>query len=240
MITLRDTMGANFIWIDHHVTAIDRHQDDGINGLLSTGLSACELCWQFFFGENDMPWGVKLLGIYDTWRKDEDDWRNGIGLNYAYRGCDTDPAEFDTLRAIFGMQNFQVSQIANQGLKVYDGIREFLEKYAEPNAWKTRLRCPESGNHHMAVVLNTPINNSICLEPLADKWGVDLMVVFNQFPENGTLNWKVSIYSRTDDFHAGKFCEQHGGGGHQGAAGCAFGVRAEMDWLNPYIADAAG
>ena len=70
--------GSNFIWIDHHISAINdyeklhkefnekhnRHQKYPA-GLRDTNFAACELTWHFFFPDEPMPEIVRLLGRYD-------------------------------------------------------------------------------------------------------------------------------------------------------------------------------
>ena len=65
-------------WIDHHKSSIAHISELEAAGLVFkhnyskefTGdkrVSACELCWQTFFGDTDMPDLVHLAGRYDVW-----------------------------------------------------------------------------------------------------------------------------------------------------------------------------
>ena len=56
-----------FIWIDHHISAIKSidSADILIFGLRDTKYAACELTWKYFFPDETMPEVVRLLGRYD-------------------------------------------------------------------------------------------------------------------------------------------------------------------------------
>jgi oligoribonuclease NrnB/cAMP/cGMP phosphodiesterase (DHH superfamily) len=60
---------SNFIWIDHHISAIkdmsETHFAKTANGLRDTKYAACELTWKYFFPNKPMPEIVRLLGRYD-------------------------------------------------------------------------------------------------------------------------------------------------------------------------------
>lgn len=69
-----------FIWIDHHVSALI--ENDTIwkqralahtrpshpEGLRDTKFATCELTWKYFFHDEEMPEIVRLLGRYDCFR----------------------------------------------------------------------------------------------------------------------------------------------------------------------------
>lgn len=60
---------SNFIWIDHHISAIkdvsETHFAKTTNGIRDTKFAACELTWKYFFPNEHMPEIVRLLGRYD-------------------------------------------------------------------------------------------------------------------------------------------------------------------------------
>jgi len=67
---LRDKEIGNFIWIDHHISAILDNkwlEEPGLifNGIRDTKFAACELTWKYFFPNKSMPEIVRLLGRYD-------------------------------------------------------------------------------------------------------------------------------------------------------------------------------
>jgi oligoribonuclease NrnB/cAMP/cGMP phosphodiesterase (DHH superfamily) len=66
---------SNFIWLDHHISAITAMENeypigDSIPiampfGFRDTNYAACELTWKYFFPNDKMPEIVRLLGRYD-------------------------------------------------------------------------------------------------------------------------------------------------------------------------------
>ena len=70
MEKLFDRLEGNFVWIDHHISAINMMFSEGERSIHPLGLqdvkfSACELTWKYFFPEKPMPELVRLLGRYD-------------------------------------------------------------------------------------------------------------------------------------------------------------------------------
>jgi len=55
----------NFIWIDHHISAINDNSKRNFHGIRDTKFAACELTWRYFFPNETMPEIVRLLGRYD-------------------------------------------------------------------------------------------------------------------------------------------------------------------------------
>ena len=70
----------NFIWIDHHKSALIENdvnwrrralshvRPSHPSGLRDMNFAACELTWQYFFPNETMPELVRLLGMYDSFR----------------------------------------------------------------------------------------------------------------------------------------------------------------------------
>jgi oligoribonuclease NrnB/cAMP/cGMP phosphodiesterase (DHH superfamily) len=59
---------TDFIWIDHHKTAIEKCSKlEPIAGIREIGKAACELTWEYLFPNKTMPEAVRLLGRYDVW-----------------------------------------------------------------------------------------------------------------------------------------------------------------------------
>ena len=85
MFNLIDKFKSNFIWIDHHISAMNdvaeyaNEYDYDVSypiGIRDTKFAACELTWKYFFSnpidkygeleeQNPMPEIVRLLGRYD-------------------------------------------------------------------------------------------------------------------------------------------------------------------------------
>ena len=95
MLKLWETKGLNFIWIDHHISAIKEMENAHenitsgaypIQGLRDVKFAACELTWKYFFPNEEMPEIVRLLGMYDTFRhKGTNEEYNVLIFQYAAR-----------------------------------------------------------------------------------------------------------------------------------------------------------
>ena len=71
MENLRQHLQDNFIWIDHHISAIksaDERTNNYYDGIRDAKFAACELTWKYFFPDEPMPEIVRLLGMYDSFR----------------------------------------------------------------------------------------------------------------------------------------------------------------------------
>lgn len=103
---------SNFIWIDHHISAINDYEKlhkefnekHNLNqkypeGLRNTKFAACELTWLYFmtdqnklhFDDEDvknMPEIIRLLGMYDSFRhKGTDEEQKILEFQYGARQC---------------------------------------------------------------------------------------------------------------------------------------------------------
>jgi hypothetical protein len=75
---------AELVWIDHHKTAIEALCVPGGPRFkyynCRSSYAACELTWESLRHSVDeaIPEAVRLLGAYDSWRKDDPDWDTKI------------------------------------------------------------------------------------------------------------------------------------------------------------------
>lgn len=72
MVSIAQRIGLNFIWNDHHISAINDFKCSDVkggyypNGSRDVRYAACELTWKHLFPEETMPEIVRLLGRYDS------------------------------------------------------------------------------------------------------------------------------------------------------------------------------
>lgn len=56
------------VWIDHHITAIEKLDDfKSVKGIRKIGVAACELTWRYLFPYQEAPEVVKLIGDRDVY-----------------------------------------------------------------------------------------------------------------------------------------------------------------------------
>ena len=62
-------VAESLVWIDHHKTAIEGVRQLGLEiaGSQEIGRAACELAWDYYFPQKEMPPVVRALGRYDVW-----------------------------------------------------------------------------------------------------------------------------------------------------------------------------
>lgn len=94
MIKLALRLGLNFIWNDHHISAIDSFKCSDVEGGYypegnrNTEFAACELTWKYFFPDQPMPEIVRLLGRYDCFRhKGTSEEKRVLEFQYGARQC---------------------------------------------------------------------------------------------------------------------------------------------------------
>lgn len=84
MLKLFQVMGNNFVWIDHHITAINSSEEYGYSNAqgmrgMARYTAACKLCHLYFNPKEEVPELIELLSNYDTWnKKGRFDWMNEV------------------------------------------------------------------------------------------------------------------------------------------------------------------
>lgn len=211
-------MTKRFVWIDHHVSAINEMEGLKIDGVRDVGESACELTWDWFNGDDvDMPDSVFLIGKYDTWRQD-DEKHYGITYSflsakkfhevhkYAPKGF---PSEY--LDLLLGYSVYDCAHDINNGGLLLNHMRDFY-KSIHDTAFKTCIEFEDRIYKAMSINFNRG-GSQVLSDAVCDE--VEILHIFHF---NGK-NWKNSIYSNKDDVDCSKIAESFGGGGHRGAAG---------------------
>lgn len=211
-----ENSNGEFTWIDHHVSAIKDFEDSGyqqIKAVLDTRYAACELTWTHFFPEHRMPYPVRMLGIYDTWRQNERmyNWdrvimpfqygmRSIVGLN-----VDAFPKSFLS-QPYLSMSHFEDIIHIGDTILIYQKEQD-------------RLLCNKSFVHefegYRAICLNAG-GGSNTFESVFDPEKHDLMLLFIY----SSKGWTISLRSVSDDVDVSAIAKKYGGGGHKKAAGC--------------------
>ena len=218
---------GQLIWCDHHVTAIDRYNEDedlAVDGIRSTKYCGAVLTWCYF---NDIdtddientpydelilkiPHWLRLVDAWDTWKLDSKYREEAEALNLAVQS------------------NLSMDRMA----KLDDNYQDYVEigrSYRDfRNQWSKALR-----DQYLFYKIQR-----------GDNFGVDRMItlaVLNVGNANSEFfgdeinrvdacvtmcfdgkKWKVSLYSNKPDIDCSYAAKIFGGGGHKGAAGCYF------------------
>lgn len=227
---IADICMGNFIWIDHHRSAISEFLDSDflrspatkktlhenfavyetphLRAILQDGIAACEIAWHYFFKGQRVPEAISLLGEYDTWRKEDNArWSEKIiPFQFAFRAICKSPETFPEWA--FG-DDVNVSLTIRTGM----AILKYIHTTNEINCQKNSFVIDFKGKK--AICLNGGGFNSDVFKSVYDEDKHDLMMPF-QF--NGKF-WTVSLYTTKDEIDCSVLAKSMGGGGHKKAAG---------------------
>lgn len=204
------SMCKEFIWIDHHASALAEYSnsDLALEGIQEDGKAGCELTWEYFYPDKEMPKAVYYIGRFDVWDHEHDE--NIVNFKYGMEQFDSDETNPDNhlWKDIFSNKD-QTDKIVEDGKivkKYYDSRAKILSKAI---AFDTII------DGYKAIVMNAE-GNSQLFDSVWDEDKYDLMLLFVR--KKG--QWIISMYSTQDAVDVSEIATKYGGGGHVGAAGC--------------------
>ena len=219
-----ETMGelaksGKFIWIDHHITAIQDSEQFGYSdctGLRRIGTAACELTWEYLFPNYDCPLVVQYLGAWDVFNKGRFDWEgivNPLQVAFSERYGLVPQHWYDELDDLMLNNNGLLDSIIHDGKIIYS----YNQQRSEAAVRKYGFEVIIDGKWKGICLMNTTFG-SIQFKSIISKY--DCSVVVNR--KNRDL-YNVSIYIEPEhliDFNAGEYLKKnYCGGGHKNAAG---------------------
>lgn len=197
-----DKIKHKLIWIDHHISAIEKHDKD-IQGLRDTNFAACELTWKYFFPDLPIPYIITQLGKYDSWRQDEE-WDTVVmPIQMVMKAWVNSPQTFPEW-AFHLHEGEDMGNIRHSGVLMLQA-KENLDIQKCKNVFYTTI------DGYKAVCLNAGAGSQVYKSV---KEPYDIMC---SFMYSGKY-WTVSFYSTIID--VSQLALRRGGGGHKGAAGC--------------------
>lgn len=213
--------GGEFIWIDHHKTAIDACADLNITGLRVVGKAACLLTWEYVNPLTEAPSFVKLLSDYDVWNNTNADyWENEVlPFQYGLRG-NTDPSENQEVWSallfhwVDTSECAAVEDIKSRGRIILEYQARQDAIYCKSFAYNAFIDTPERS--YRALVVNKGMMNSRAFNEVVDANKHDVMLAY---AAKGPNEVKCSIYAVCPVIDVSKIASYFGGGGHKGAAG---------------------
>jgi len=217
MLKLKD-LNKSLTIIDHHISfnkdfeAYENTNKYKITYIYEANKAACEIGWEYFFPNQEVPYAITLLGRYDTWRQKEGDWENEtLPFQYYMRiGC-TSAETFP----IFLLKEEKIPNMLTITQYVNGG--NLVLKYQEQ---QDMLACERSSFEAIvggfrAICLNTRSFSSNTLKTVYNPEKHDILVGFEY---TGT-KWSVSLRSIKPEFDVSLIAKSRGGGGHKAAAG---------------------
>ncbi len=200
---------CNFIWIDHHKTAIDeayKRKFFACGGQsLEIGKAACELVWDWFEYYESTNNFVHLMGRYDVW----DLIPGTLELQQGLKLYDTNPKNDEIwIKICLDDPSFLEECLKNGKLLLRKQKIENKE-FAEAYSFETSIDGLD------VIALNVGRANSKIFEDVYNPKYHDAMLAFCWYDGK----WTVSLYSDKKNVDVGIVCKNRGGGGHMGAAG---------------------
>lgn len=203
----------NLIWIDHHKTAIDSYQGPSLPGLRKIGKGACELCWEYFFPDQECPELIQYLSTYDVWDKVRFNWEIIEKIEWGAKakyGIDPALIIYDLVRSI-EPNSIIIDDLRDSG--------ELILNY-QTRVYKSRLK--EYGMEfpnffgYRVLAMCTQDFTAKTFEAQWDPEKYDIMMPFCFHPAGFV---RCSLYTSKDEIDCSSLAAYLGGGGHRGAAG---------------------
>ena len=226
MNALYEHYGEDFVWIDHHISAITRlsKENSFIEGLRSITDSACKLCFRYFVGRKEsLPVIVDLIDKWDMHRVESEDFQSMVvPANLIFMSFCDDIPSLDNLELLTTEGAKQAITTIGSLLKTSNDKR--IAKEA------SKVFISQTKHNIVAAVLNTQTFTSEAIECFIKKQealeGIsqkpEVACVFNIFKQEGKLMVRASLYrldSSPDTLNCASIAETYGGGGHKSAAG---------------------
>lgn len=202
-------------WIDHHVSAIKENADipNLLHGKQDVHKAACELTWEYFFPDSEMPELVRLLGRYDCFgHKGTEEERKVLEFQYGARQIINSPeTALINLKMAATSREFDIytcSPILKDGQAIY--------AYLCTEAKQVYKRIfPIGLDGYKFACVNQERFNPINFNIDYHKDGYDGFACFHY--QDGRFNY--SLYNDNGNVDCSVIAKARGGGGHRGASG---------------------
>lgn len=201
----------NVYWFDHHKTAIeDERNPHHLKGIRRDGIAACEILWEYFYPQEDMPRSVTLTGDWDVWKFDHEPQTSWFfhGIQNTEGGNQPDSELWEKLLHEDAITPNRIAEICITGetIKSYqDRKNKSLVKHRSNIIWFEGLRV-------------CAVNSQVYGSPVFESVNPDLYDGLAVYSWNGNF-WKISLYTTHDHIDMSTIAVRYGGGGHRAACG---------------------
>lgn len=208
--------GTEFIWIDHHISAIkdaDLHGYSDLPGIRDANYAACELSWDYYNRYEIMPLLIVYFGLYDSFRHKGKDYEDQVLMvQYGAR------AEINNVKEAKVVLDYVLKNEKNDVCE----LRK-LEKNGKIIYKHLTIEAKEAYAQRFDVLIDNirfASINKARFNPANFKIdyhtdGYAGVLTFHY--ENHIFNY--SIYSDDESIDCSVIAKKFGGGGHKGAAG---------------------
>jgi len=197
----------NVIWCDHHATAkaYDYGREmAGFRDFSDKGLCGAECTWRYLNGINVFPWGLNLLGDYDSWRM-----KLKPSCLEFYEGLKLRPQHpsSETWIKLLSDSTDWVHEVMAQGRAVIEYRDIYCEEMNKAFGFATEFEGLK------IWVTNIYRFGSQAYGDRMQQYDACVACAFDG------IKWTVSLYSEKPNVDVSLICKKYGGGGHKGAAG---------------------
>lgn len=202
---------AQLIWVDHHITALDRLGDamSGVPGVRSVEEAGCVLTWMTFFPEQPIPKAVVYIGDRDIWRHAHPETRP---FGEGFYQQDTDPANDDLWNRLLDDDQELVNRLIADGEILYAARLHAIHQAIEGFGFEVEFE------GHRTLAINDRGTGD--MGEVIRQSGYEIAYCYVEAVRDERRQTFVTLYSAEVDVSV--IARKYGGGGHRGAAGFAF------------------
>lgn len=222
MFKLHNT--KNLIWIDHHASAIEAYENYlkqaggfGIKGLRSVGTAAIELTWNYFFPNQEVPIGVKLLALNDLFDLRDKRVRP---FEYAFQSLGVNRPYEHVWKDLFE-NKIDIPLMVEKGKAILSYIKHRDYRLVRNMAFEGKYK------NLRFIAVNMPQAGSDFFESLDNINNYDFMISFSL---NKRSKWNLSFRTTKENVDVSEIASSLGGGGHKKASGTS-GLDTLPDFL---------
>jgi oligoribonuclease NrnB/cAMP/cGMP phosphodiesterase (DHH superfamily) len=208
---LRLANGREFVWIDHHKSAMLEFAEMGKDwkGIRDVSEAGCVLTWKHFFPDKPVPYPIVLIGDRDIWRWAEAD--TGAFNESLYN--QDHKAENDALwRSLFEEDQATLKRMIEEGQWLRKINLENVARMMEGRSFEVQFE------RYNTLAVNAVGTGDI------GNYGRDreyeIVYCYRDEMQSGVLSTVITLFSNKVDVSV--IAKKYGGGGHAGAAGFSF------------------
>lgn len=207
----------NCIFLDHHITAIEKsikYGYDNMKGIRDIKKAGCELTWEYLFNNIKTPRAVSLIGRYDVW--DHNKLPNIVEFERGLKLYNTNPNNISFWNKLLNNDSNSdifINKIIDKGITIlkYENIK--LSNTIKYKAW-TRIF-----NNYKCLISNSELINFSPIYYSLKNIDIDHDIMITITYDGRLQKWLVSLRTDKENVDILSIAEKFGGGGHRGAAG---------------------
>ena len=204
---------CDLVWIDHHTSAIKASEEEpfefnNARGIRDINFAACELTCKFFYGNVDVPYAVRLLGLYDIWKQNQNE--DALPFQYGMKVRNT------SVESNLWLDLFNADKTSKIIRDIIADGKTIIKYETKQNESICRFYSFEfTFEKYKCISINKNLPSSIAFNSIYDESKHDIMFAFNR----KSNIWSVSLYTTKSNIDVSEIAKRYGGGGHKQAAG---------------------